>query len=70
MLNPAILVLGLFTAVFKWILKGGKVSFTELLFGKKNGSMQNYNPEVTYINAIWGIIIIVIIVVISIKFPF
>jgi hypothetical protein len=62
-----VLLFGIPTAILKWVLKGGKVSFWTLLYGKKNGSLKNYDGEKTYVNAIIGAMIIVAIVLINFK---
>ena len=62
-----ILILGIPTAVIKWVFKGGKAKFTDLLFGKINGSYNNFDREKTYINALWGIGIIMTIVLLNLK---
>lgn len=62
-----ILLFGIPTAMVKWLLKGGKAKFTDLFFERKNGSFKNYDGEKTYINALWGIGIIMTIVLLNWK---
>ena len=48
-------------AILKWLFFFGKKDFKLLFYGKKDGNMKDYDSSYTYVNAIWGALSFVIL---------